>query len=148
MARPVTRELPAARARAVEIRRLLAAGLSKHAIARRLGVSVMTVYRAIAPNAGTSERSNVPTLNRRGAGDGYPEALLRQVPRDFVAILPPGHYRALVAAAARSSSPAASESLRQALLLHAEPMIPPPTSVELALSEEEEGEMRKAPDFT
>jgi hypothetical protein len=72
--------------------------------------------------------------------DGYPPALLRRVPRDFTPILPPGHYRALVRAAADNPHPAAVESLRQARLLHAEPMIPPPTGIELVLSEEEEEE--------
>jgi hypothetical protein len=151
MARPVTRDLPAVRARTAEIRRLLAAGLSKRAVARRLGVSVTTVSRAIALKVGTFERLNVEALERPGVvpskhpeieGDGYPEALRRHVPPDFVAILPPAHCRALVAAAERSGSAAAAESLRQALLLHGEPLIPPPTSIELALSEEEEEERR------
>jgi hypothetical protein len=73
--------------------------------------------------------------------DGYPQTLLRRVPRDFAPILPPAHYQALVRAAASSSSAAAAESLRQALMLHAEPMIPPPTSIDLVLSEAEESEL-------
>ena len=77
-----------------------------------------------------------------GGDDGYPVDLLRQVPRDFVAVLPREHYRALRLAASRAGSAAAAESLRLALLLHEEPMIPPPTSIELVLSEAEEEEWK------
>ena len=79
-----------------------------------------------------------------GGDHGYPEGLLRQVPRDFVAVLPRGCYRALLLAARRAGSAAAAESLRQALLLHEEPMTPPPTGIELALSEAEEAELARA----
>jgi hypothetical protein len=152
MARPVTRDLPASQARIAEIRKLLDAGLSKRAVARSIGVSVMTVSRAIALCVGTLERpkvgpfegSTVETFQHaEGEDDGYPEALRRRVAPDFVAILPPAHYRALVAAATGSRTAAAAESLRQALLLHGEPLVPPPTSIELALSVEEEEERRR-----
>jgi hypothetical protein len=73
--------------------------------------------------------------------DGYPETLLRRVPRDFLPILPQEYYLALRRAAERTNTAAAAESLRQALLLHAEPMIPPPADIELALSTEEEEEL-------
>jgi hypothetical protein len=153
MARPLAKDRTAAQLRTAEMQRLAASGLSQRAIARLLGVSVATVCRALRvehsngraferSNAGTPEHSHGRTIKRRGgAEDGYPEALRRHVPCDFVAILPPGHYRALVRAAAGSRSAAAAESLRQALLLHGEPLIPPPTSIELALSEEEEEEL-------
>jgi hypothetical protein len=75
------------------------------------------------------------------ADDGYPEALVRRVPRDFTPILPRQHYLALLRAADRVGSAAAAESRRQALLLHAEPMIPPPIGIELTLGAAEEAEL-------
>jgi hypothetical protein len=57
-------------------------------------------------------------------------------------MLPRGHYLALVRAAERNHSAAAVRSLRQALLLHGELLIPPPTSIELVLSAEEEREWK------
>jgi hypothetical protein len=166
------------------IRALLAVGLSKRAIAVRLGVSESTVYRCLrggvqrggplpAPVVGQVQRAASerhggfahgtgqqvgrplqqasPAVGARSRGareqegedeDDYPEVLLRRVARDFVAILPRIHYVALVRAAASGSSAAAAESLRQAILLHAEPMIPPPTSIELVLSAAEQEELK------
>jgi hypothetical protein len=156
-----------------EIRKLLAQGVGKRAIARRLGVSEMTVYRCRpapsslpkaperprngskrgggmgSPCARAGGKTGEATERRTPAGDpgripddAYPDALLRHVPRDYLAMLPQGHYLALVRAAAGCRSAAAEVSLRQALLLHGDPVIPPPTSIELALSEEEEAELR------
>ena len=159
MGRRVAGEIPAAPEMASRTRKLLAQGLSKRAIAVLLGVSEMTLYRCLrGVSGGTAEQTLTGGFARgRGAGeqegreaegpgddsdDGYPEELLRQVPRDFVAVLPREHYKALLLAAGRSSSAAAAESLRQALLLHEEPMIPPPSSIELVLSEAEEGEWK------
>jgi Helix-turn-helix domain of resolvase len=168
MARRVAGEILAAPEMAAEIRELLAQGLSKRGIAAQLGVSEMTVYRCLRdlkraagerkgrreeeralPEGFARSRGAEQQGSKGAAGpqddsdDGYPEALLRQVPRDFVAVLPREHYLALLVAAGRAGSAAAAESLRQALLLHEEPMIPPPTSIELTLSEAEELEARK-----
>jgi hypothetical protein len=77
-------------------------------------------------------------MERRPAG----KKPSRRVPRDYLAMLPRGHYLALVRAAERGGSAAAARSLRQALLLHGEPVIPPPTSIELLLSAEEEREWK------
>jgi hypothetical protein len=140
------------------VRNLLGAGLSKRAAAAKLGVSETTLYRSLRGGAWETRRGrDTETRGREGAAkrrsgaeegkdedDGYPEALLRRVPRDFTPILPPAHFWALVRAAASSSSAAAVESLRQALMLHAEPMVPPPTRIELVLGEEEEEEWRTA----
>lgn len=86
-------------------------------------------------------RNSVAESQKDEADSAYPEALLRRVPRDFIPILPRGHYLALLSAAEHSGSAAAAESVRQALLLHAEPMIPPPTDIELVLSPAEEAEL-------
>jgi hypothetical protein len=93
-----------------------------------------------APGAGSG------AAEREGKeDDGYPAALLQRVPRDFLPVLPRTHYMALVRAAAAGRSAAAAESLRQALVLHAEPMIPPTTSIELVLSADEEAELSRTP---
>jgi hypothetical protein len=155
-----------------QIRELLDRGLGKRAIARRLGVSEMTIYRCLTegPEGRSGDGRGVATGGtgrdrvRRGrqptrraaasarrraeaarllASDGYPEALLRRVPRDYLAMLPDAHFRALVRAAERTPSPAAARSLRQALLLHGEPRIAPPTSIELELSGAEEAEWQE-----
>jgi hypothetical protein len=143
-----------------ELRRLLARGVSKRAIARRLGVSETTVYRfllegsagvqridagasAMTAPAGRSRRRRAGTARPEIRDDGYPEALLRRVPRDYLAMLPRGHYLALVRAAENCCTPAARASLRQALLLHSEPVSAPPTGIELALSPAEEEELRR-----
>jgi hypothetical protein len=78
-------------------------------------------------------------MDHRPAG----KAPSHRVPRDYLAMLPRGHYLALVRAAERSHSEAAARSLQQALLLHGEPVIPPPTSIELVLSAEEESEWKR-----
>jgi len=168
MGRRVAGEILAAPEMAGEIRELLAQGLSKRTIAAQLGVSETTVYRCLRglsrgagkQRCGGAEGQRSGGAEVRGSGgeegqrcggaaepgeggdDGYPVELLRQVPRDFVAVLPREHYRALRLAASRAGSAAAAESLRQALLLHEEPMIPPPTSIELVLSEAEEEEWK------
>jgi hypothetical protein len=143
-----------------ELRRLLARGMSKRAIATRLGVSETTVYRCLvasragaqriragasaqAAPAGRSRRRRASAARPEGGDDGYPEALLRRVPRDYLAMLPREHYLALVRAAGSCRTPAARASLRQALLLHGEPVIPPPTGIELALSPAEEEELMR-----
>ena len=160
MGRRVAGEILAAPEMAGEIRELLAQGLSKRTIAAQLGVSETTVYRCLRGLSrgagkqrcgGAEERGSGGSGEQRSSGaaepgeggdDGYPVDLLRQVPRDFVAVLPREHYRALRLAASRAGSAAAAESLRQALLLREEPMIPPPTSIELVLSEAEEEEWK------
>jgi hypothetical protein len=143
-----------------ELSRLLARGVSKRAIARRLGVSETTVYRCLVAGragaqridagasvqtapAGRSRRRRAAAARPEVRDDGYPEALLRRVPRDYLAMLPRGHYLALVRAAESCCAPAARASLRQALLLHGEPVIAPPTGIELALSPAEEEELRR-----
>jgi hypothetical protein len=202
MGRRVTGAIAAAPEIATQARILLAQGLSKRAIALRLGVSEATLYRCLrgeeagrrqlprrpaplggavrpildiqhgvregsgeadpesdaaahdsmpgdprgglearAPETTSEIRNRVAETQQDEANSAYPEALLRRVPRDFMPILPRRHYLALLSAAERAGSAAAAESLRQALLLHAEPMIPPPTSIELALSEAEEAEL-------
>ena len=168
MGRRVAGEILAAPEMAAEIQELLTQGLSKRTIAAQLGVSETTVYRCLRDLSrgagkqrcggaegqrcgGAEERGSGGSGEQRSSGaaepgeggdDGYPVELLRQVPRDFVAVLPREHYRALRLAASRAGSAAAAESLRQALLLHEEPMIPPPTSIELVLSEAEEEEWK------
>ena len=171
MGRRVTGAIAAVPEIAAQARVLLAQGLSKRAIALRLGVSEATLYRCLRASAEAGPGKGLQTWERpltdgytRGKGaepscelpwnaggalragwdgedDGYPEALLRRVPCDFVPILPRRLYLALLRAAERAGTPAATESLRQALLLHAEPMIPPPTSIELVLSAAEEAEL-------
>jgi transposase-like protein len=121
---------------AAEIRRLLERGHSKRAVARRFGVSEMTLYRRLRE---VEDKHSA----RPDEDDGYPTALLRSVPRDYLPMLPRACYLALVRAAERHPSTAAAGSLRQALLLHGEPLIPPPTSIELVLSAQEEEELRR-----
>jgi hypothetical protein len=177
VARRVRGAVAAAPELAAQARLLLAQGLSKRAIAVRLGVSEATLYRSLrreetrsreheaGSELGTARQGSVPAGPQRcgkvqipettpdirsriaaaqanEADDGYPEALVRRVPRDFTPILPRRHYLALLRAADRAGSAAAGESRRQALLLHAEPMIPPPTSIELVLSAAEEAELK------
>jgi hypothetical protein len=189
MARRVKGAIAAAPEIVAQARNLLAHGLSKRAIALRLGVSEATLYRSLRSEEGGTVRADadIPHGMREDPGDAgsgpdaaahdstrgdpreslaapasdpasevrnrvaerqkdeansaYPEALLRRVPRDFMPILPLRHYLALLRAAERAGSAAAAESVRQALLLHAEPMIPPPTDIELVLSPAEEAEL-------
>jgi len=96
---------------------------------------------APAADPASEIRHRVVERQKDEADSAYPEALLRRVPRDFRPILPRRHYLALLSAAKRSGSAAAAESVRQALLLHAEPIIPPPTDIELVLSPAEEAEL-------
>ena len=171
MARRVRGTVAAAPELAVQARFLLAQGLSKRAIALRLGVSEATLYRCLRreetiskeleagsklrtatqgcgkaqiPETTPDIRSRMAVVQANEADDGYPEALIQRVPRDFTPILPRRHYLALLRAADRAGSAAAAESRRQAQLLHAEPMIPPPTSIELVLSASEEAELNRS----
>ena len=101
--------------------------------------------KAQFPETTPDVRSRMAAVEANEGDDGYPEALIQRVPRDFTPILPRQHYLALLRAADRAGSAAAAESRRQALLLHAEPMIPPPTSIELVLSAAEEAELNVRP---
>jgi AraC-like DNA-binding protein len=123
---------------AAEIRRLLEHGHSKRAVARRFGISEMTLYRRLR-----EVEDKRACAGRWNEDEGYPTALLRSVPRDYLPMLPRAYYLALVRVAERHPSTAAAGSLRQALLLHGEPVNPPPTSIELVLSAEEEEELRR-----
>ncbi len=151
----------------LQIQELLDRGVSREIIARLLGVSERTVYRcgdgvlgpdpgpgrAGTPQAETPAGAKLtrkaprrkgrlrPATGTRDDDEGYPEALLRRVPRDYLAMLPKRHYQALIRAAERVSTAAALRSLRQALLLHGEPLVAPLTTIELLLTKEEEAEL-------